>query len=178
VVVAPLLVAELPIRGIRPPGGTPSAPPAAVNLTQACDPAAITVKAPRATLAPAKAAGSSGRSTSRAPRRKKVFQVWIGIDGAQDIQYAYRFDTISAPGRPLTVGAENADGAVGARLPAGTVPSSDLRVTSAGAQPGRTATWTVTLKGVSHGTGRLASAAKVEGVAQPVTATTTVTVER
>lgn len=332
------IVAKPPIRGVRPPGGTPTAPPATVELTQSCTPATIKVKAtttcsvtaentgattavvdlgsvtmppllfagatgattttpqitkaPRATLAPARAAGPSGiapdpgnlfgyipladfggntvrpigdeeiteldvpsfvfngkaytkvgvssngylvagggaatdvapSGTLPGPARPnnviapfwtdldgtgatgilanvltdgvgswivvewqvnvkgtsspRVFQAWIGTNGAQDVQYAYRFDTISAPGRPLTIGAENADGTVGVRLPAGTVPTVDLRVTSTGGRPGGAASWTVTLKGVSKGTGKVVSAAKLLGATTPITTATTVTVER
>ncbi|MEV6302637.1 hypothetical protein AB0M02_24710 [Actinoplanes sp. NPDC051861] len=108
----------------------------------------------------------------------RVFQVWIGVNGVQDITFGYNWDTISDPGKPLTVGAENAGGIVGARLPAGTLPTTDLRVLSAGPQPGGTVSYTVTLKGLTRGAGKLVSTAKVQGTTKPVTATTTVTVQR
>jgi hypothetical protein len=60
---------------------------------------------------------------------QRVFQVWLGINGVQDIQYAYRFNTLGGDS-DLLVGAENNDGTRHARLPAGTVPTADLRVTS------------------------------------------------
>ena len=48
-----------------------------------------------------------------------VFQIWIGINGVQDIQYAYKFDTLAggSGGRDLLVGAENIDGTLHAGLP-------------------------------------------------------------
>lgn len=63
---------------------------------------------------------------------ERRFQVWIGINGVQDIQYAYKFDTLAdgSGGHDLLVGAENIDGTRHAGLPINTVPTTDLRVTS------------------------------------------------
>ena len=36
---------------------------------------------------------------------ERIFQVWLGVNGVQDIQYAYKFDTIRDAGVPFTVGA-------------------------------------------------------------------------
>jgi hypothetical protein len=83
------------------------------------------------------------------------FQVWIGIDGAEDISFTY--DTVSGgDGGFLTVGAENKFGNRGQSVyfdGTGTAPTpgSDLRVTSTPGQPGETKTITYTAKGVSTG---------------------------
>jgi hypothetical protein len=113
----------------------------------------------------------AGTSTPR------VFQAWLGINGVQDIQYAYKFDTIADSGQPLVIGAENADGTAGASLPAGTLPTADLRVVSVEGQPGGTVSYTLTLKGVLRGPGQLFTIANSPGT-RPVTATTAVTVQR
>jgi hypothetical protein len=108
----------------------------------------------------------------------RVFQTWLGINGVQDIQYAYKFDTIADSGQPLVVGAENADGTGGARLPAGTVPTADLRVVSSEGQPGGTVSYTVTLKGLIRGPGQVLTFASSPASPQPVTTSTPVTVQR
>jgi hypothetical protein len=106
-----------------------------------------------------------------------VFQVWAGLNGAQDIQFAYKFDTLSDPGQPLVVGAENAAGTAGARLPDGVVPSTDLRVTSSAGQAGGKVSYTVTMKGLVRGPGQVVTVAKSPKL-KPVTVTTPVTVQR
>ncbi|GAA4608773.1 hypothetical protein GCM10023107_88300 [Actinoplanes octamycinicus] len=107
----------------------------------------------------------------------RVFQAWIGVNGVQDVQFAYKFDTIADSGRPLVVGAENAEGTRGVRLPEGTLPPSDLRVTSDAGQPGGKLSYTVTAKGLVRGPGQLVTVAKSPDV-KPVTVTTPVTVTR
>ncbi len=79
------------------------------------------------------------------------FQVWLGLNGTQDISYTY--DTMHTPptGFPYNVGAENDTGTKGSNV-AG-VPSGDLVVTSTPAIPGGTATFSATLRGVQVGTG-------------------------
>jgi hypothetical protein len=108
----------------------------------------------------------------------RVFQTWLGINGVQDIQYAYKFDTIADSGQPLVVGAENSDGTAGARLAAGTLPTADLRVVSDEGQPGGTVSYTVTLKGLLRGPGQVLTIANSPGSPHPVTTTTPVSVQR
>ncbi|MEU4420472.1 hypothetical protein AB0F81_07570 [Actinoplanes sp. NPDC024001] len=114
---------------------------------------------------------------TRGTADQKVFQVWLGINGVQDVQFAYRFDTINA-GQQVTVGAENADGTTGVQLPAGTVPTSDLRVTSAAAQPGGKVSYTVTAKGLVRGPGHVLTVGRTPAASVPLTVTTPVTVTR
>src|SRR4029453_17107528 len=82
----------------------------------------------------------------------RVFQTWIGIDGVQDITYAY--DPANLPGnpngQPFLVGAENELGQ-GDMTP--TLPTGDLRVTSTAPTPGASASYTVNVRGISAGTG-------------------------
>lgn len=82
----------------------------------------------------------------------RVFQTWIGINGVQDITYAY--DPANLPGnptgQPFLVGAENE---LGQGDMTATLPSGDLRVTSTAPTPGASASYTVNVRGVSAGTG-------------------------
>ncbi|MEZ7126827.1 S8 family serine peptidase [Nonomuraea sp. AD125B] len=89
----------------------------------------------------------------------KVFQQWIGVNGAEDISYAY--DPGNLPGAPpagagLTVGAENADGTAGSQISG--PPTEDLVVTSTPGAPGGTLTYSMKIKGVSAGAGKVTTA--------------------
>jgi subtilisin family serine protease len=82
----------------------------------------------------------------------RIFQVWIGINGVQDITFAY--DPANRPGDPagqdFLVGAENelGEGDVEALL-----PTTDKRITSTDPVPGDTLRYTVTVRGQQAGTG-------------------------
>ncbi|MFF1823399.1 S8 family serine peptidase [Kribbella sp. NPDC058245] len=85
---------------------------------------------------------------------QKVFQQWIGVDGTEDITYAY--DQANLPGDPgpsygLTVGAENADGTAGSQITG--APVEDYRVASTPGAPGGSMTYSMNIKGVQKGTG-------------------------
>ncbi|MGW4963507.1 S8 family serine peptidase [Nonomuraea sp. NPDC004186] len=89
----------------------------------------------------------------------KVFQQWIGVNGAEDISYAY--DPANLPGAPpaaagLTVGAENAEGTAGDQITG--PPTEDLVVKSTPAVPGGTLTYSMKVKGVSTGAGKVTTA--------------------
>lgn len=84
----------------------------------------------------------------------KVFQQWIGVNGAEDITYAY--DPANLPGSPpagfgLTVGAENFDGTAGSQITG--PPVEDYRVQSTPGAPGGSLSYTMTVKGVHSGAG-------------------------
>ncbi len=85
------------------------------------------------------------------------FQVWLGINGTEDISYAYDPAALpAAPGtQPLVVGAENFNGSGGDTI-AG-LPIEDLRVTSTDPVPGDSVTYTVNVRGVSRGNGTVTS---------------------
>ncbi|WP_431912233.1 S8 family serine peptidase [Nonomuraea jabiensis] len=89
----------------------------------------------------------------------KVFQQWIGVNGAEDISYAY--DPANLPGAPpaaagLTVGAENAEGTAGDQITG--PPTEDLVVKSTPGVPGGTLTYSMKVKGVSTGAGKVTTA--------------------
>ena len=84
---------------------------------------------------------------------RRVFQTWIGVNGPEDITYAY--DPANLPAAPpagfgLTVGAENALGNAGDQI-AG-APTGDLRVTSTAAEPGGSFSYSYTVRGLLRGT--------------------------
>jgi Subtilase family/Fibronectin type-III domain/PA domain len=81
----------------------------------------------------------------------RTFQVWIGLDGVQDISYTYSAAESDPNGQPFLVGAENAigQGDMRAELPDG----SDLVVTSTDPTPGGSATYHVFVQGNKAGTG-------------------------
>jgi VCBS repeat-containing protein len=65
----------------------------------------------------------------------RKFQLWIGVNGVEDITYAYDPAALPADpnGYPFVVGAENLDGSSGASIVG--LPTQDLRVTSDNAAP-------------------------------------------
>lgn len=83
------------------------------------------------------------------------FQVWIGLNGAEDITFTYGAVTPGAGGY-LTVGAENATGLAGATYyhdGDGPAPASGtvLRVSTAPGGPGETQTFSFTARAVQEG---------------------------
>jgi subtilisin family serine protease len=83
----------------------------------------------------------------------ETFQVWIGINGTQDISYAY--DSSRPLTDPITstpvVGAEDVTGLFGNSVPG--IPSADLAVTSSAAIPGGAVDYTASFRGTATGTG-------------------------
>jgi subtilisin family serine protease len=90
---------------------------------------------------------------------RRVFQAWIGVNGPEDITFAY--DPANLPAAPpagfgLTVGAENSAGLAGDQIAPTipeTPPTGDLRVTSTPGAPGGTLTYSFGVRGVEAGTG-------------------------
>ncbi len=86
----------------------------------------------------------------------RTFQTWIGVNGTQDISFAY--DPANRPadpqGQAFLVGAENAQGAGDMSA---TLPTSDLAVTSTDPVPGASYTYSVKVRGQRSGTGVVTS---------------------
>ena len=102
------------------------------------------------------------------------FQVWIGIDGEEDITFAYNpADMPHDPGMDFLVGAENE---LGQGDMEAVVPTEDLRVTSTDAQTGDVASYTVFVRGVDVGTFPVTSSMTAEGVPGVTVVKTNVTV--
>lgn len=93
----------------------------------------------------------------------RVFQTWIGIDGPQDITYAY--DPANLPGdpngQPFLVGAENE---IGQGDVFAVLPTTDQRVTSTDPAPGDSATYSLVLRGDKKGTGVVTTEMEASGV--------------
>ncbi len=87
---------------------------------------------------------------------QRVFETWIGINGTEDISFAYDPTNLPADpaGQPFAVGAENiaGEGDIEAVLPTG-----DLRVVSTTPTPGDSASYTVAVEGRLPGTGTVTS---------------------
>ena len=99
----------------------------------------------------------------------QVFQTWIGIDGVQDITYAYDpADLPSDPGMDFLVGAENPAGA--GEMEA-VLPTEDLRVTSSDPVPGDAVSYQIVVVGSIAGLGTVTT----EMVASTVPGVTVVT---
>jgi hypothetical protein len=99
---------------------------------------------------------------------QKVFQQWIGVNGSEDISYAY--DPANLPGDPgaafgLTVGAENSEGTAGSQI-AGP-PTQDYVINSTPGAPGGSMTYSMTIRGVERGVGTVTtgtSTPQVKGI--------------
>ncbi|MFI7062844.1 S8 family serine peptidase [Kribbella sp. NPDC050124] len=104
----------------------------------------------------------------------KVFQQWIGVNGTEDITFAY--DPGNLPGSPpagygLTVGAENFEGTAGGQITG--PPVTDYRVTSTPGAPGSSMTYSMNIKGVQRGTGTVTT-----GTSTPLVKGLTIEVDR
>lgn len=85
--------------------------------------------------------------TSAAGMRR--MQVWIGVNGVQDISYGYHPSAMAPAADALTVGVENVTGTAGAQIEP--PPTGSLVVTSTPGEPGGSASYTLTVQGVGQG---------------------------
>jgi hypothetical protein len=95
----------------------------------------------------------------------EVFQLWIGLNGTEDITFAY--DPANLPVEPpvgfgLTVGAENVTGSAGDDFH--TAPTEDQRVSSVGGTPGESITYVLKVKGKQTGNQQVTSSMTASGV--------------
>ena len=88
------------------------------------------------------------------PGDPQRFQVWIGVNGVEDISFAY--DPGDLPESPWNheVGAENSDGSAGDTLGFNVAPTEDLVVTTSDPAPGGSYSYTFTAYGILPGTYR------------------------
>jgi subtilisin family serine protease len=114
----------------------------------------------------------------------QVFQAWIGLNGTEDITFAY--DPANLPDAPpagygLTVGAENSEGSAGdqtAPTSPGTPPTEDQRVESTPGAPGGSLTYSFTVRGFLPGTGTVRTDMTTPLVRGTTTDVDTITVTR
>jgi hypothetical protein len=102
----------------------------------------------------------------------RVFQAWIGVNGVQDITYAYPGPLADPNGQDFLVGAENQ---LGQGDMAATLPTADLRVTSSAPTPGASVSYTVNVRGLETGTGIVTT--EMEGPDLPGVTVVTSTVQ-
>ena len=103
----------------------------------------------------------------------RTFQVWIGLNGVEDITYAYAAAPTEPAGQDFLVGAEN-------RLGQGdmetVLPTTDLRVTSTDFVPGGSVSYTVIAEGLRPGIGRVTSSMQTDAVPGTTVVDTDVTI--
>ncbi|MPZ96884.1 MAG: S8 family serine peptidase [Propionibacteriales bacterium] len=93
----------------------------------------------------------------------RVFQSWIGLNGTEDVSFAYDPANLPADpnGQDFLVGAENS---VGQGDMEAVLPTGDLRVTSSDPVPGDRVTYTVTVRGQEPGVHTVRSEMEATGV--------------
>jgi subtilisin family serine protease len=105
------------------------------------------------------------------------FQLWIGVNGTEDISYAYDpADLPDDPGMALAVGAENLDGSAGQYYT--TPPTEDLRVTSSDPAPGDSVSYSLVARGRFPGTGVVTSTMDADIQAGTTVVSTDVSITR
>ena len=109
---------------------------------------------------------------------QRVMQAWIGVNGPEDITFAYDPANLPADpsGLPFNVGAENADGSAGGQI-AG-LPTQDLRVASTPGAPGGSLTYSFNVRGVTDGVGTVRTDLTTPLVRGTTTDVDTITVTR
>ncbi len=108
----------------------------------------------------------------------RTFQMWIGVNGSEDISYGYAPDAIGADGSPdgLTVGAENLSGTAGDQI-SGT-PQGPYVITTTPGEPGESLSYTLTIKGHRPGVRSLTTDMTADVVAGTTSVRTPITVTR
>ena len=109
----------------------------------------------------------------------RAMQIWIGINGVEDISYGYAASSLginTPPGYGLTVGAENPSGTGGAQIVG--PPTSSYQITTTPGAPGETLTYTLTILGVDKGNRSLTTSMTATTVAGTTTVSTGIVVTK
>ena len=120
------------------------------------------------------------RSCCSSDTTVRVFELWIGLNGVEDITYSYDPTNLPAntpAGYGLTVGAENLDGSAGAMITDAT-PIQDYVVTSSGGAPGGSVSYNVNVKGTAVGPATVTSRLRSPQVRGTTTATDVIDVSQ
>ncbi len=110
---------------------------------------------------------------------RRAMQVWIGVNGVEDISYGYEAaTTVGAGGSPdgLTVGAENLSGTAGAQI--GGTPQGSYAITTTPGQPGGSLSYTLDVKAHRAGARSLTSSMTADVVPGTTTVVTPIAVTR
>jgi hypothetical protein len=93
----------------------------------------------------------------------RTFQTWIGVNGTQDISFAYPPTALPSDpsGQPFLMGAENESGQ-GDMV--AVLPTTDQRVTSTAPTPGASVSYDVTVRGTARGMGSVRTEMTATGV--------------
>jgi hypothetical protein len=104
------------------------------------------------------------------------FQVWIGLNGVQDLSFTYDPAALPADpdGQDFLVGAENE---LGQGEMSATLPTEDLVVTSTDPTPGESASYSLVVRGQNRGSGLLTTTMDADGVLGRTIVKTRITVE-
>ena len=92
---------------------------------------------------------------------QRAFQVWIGLDGTQDITYAYAAPQANPNNQPFLMGAENT---LGQGDMVAVLPTTDQRVTSTDPTPGESVSYSLTVRGTAKGQGTVTTEMDATGV--------------
>lgn len=107
----------------------------------------------------------------------RAMQVWIGLNGEEDITYEFADGTIGSstpPGTGLTVGVESVKGVNGAMIDGS--PAGTLRVTTTPGEPGGSATYTLQVRGNAAGMRNLSTTMTAQNVTGKTTVQSKITV--
>jgi subtilisin family serine protease len=113
------------------------------------------------------------------PAGARNMQVWIGLNGTEDITYSYAPGTLGAdapPGTGLTVGAENLSGTAGAQISG--PPAGSYVVTTTPGIPGESRSYSLNLRASRRGVQTLTSTMRTNVVAGTTRVVTPITVTR
>ncbi|MGH9136767.1 MAG: S8 family serine peptidase [Acidimicrobiales bacterium] len=103
----------------------------------------------------------------------RTFQVWLGVDGVEDITYAYAAPQADPAGQDFLVGAENQ---LGQGDMEAVLPTEDLRVTSSAPTPGASVSYSVFVQGLMAGTGRVTSTMEADTLPGTTVVTTDISI--
>ena len=108
----------------------------------------------------------------------RTFQVWIGHNGVQDVEFAYKpadLPFADPNGQDFLVGAENS---LGEGEVAATLPTEDLMVVSTAPTAGESYNYKVRARGTSAGNGRVSSSMTATYVPGVTTLSTAISIRR
>ena len=102
------------------------------------------------------------------------FQVWIGVNGVQDISYTYSAAQADPAGQDFLVGAENDQGQGDMEA---VLPTEDLVVTSTDPVPGDSVSYSLTVRGQDVGTGVVTTTMDADGTLGRTVVKSSITIE-
>ena len=110
------------------------------------------------------------------PGASRNFQMWIGLNGVEDVSYSYPADSLidAPPGYGLTVGAENESGTGGEQIVG--APLGTYYITTTPGAPGGSVSYTLTVQGKTPKASTVTSTMVTDIVAGTAVVVTPITV--